>query len=123
MPEPRDKILYEKIKNEIISKYKPSAYRSGMIVKKYKEEYMKKYNRNDSYIGSKSNSNLRRWFNEKWVNQRGEVGYKRKGDIYRPTVRINEKTPTTYNELSKNQIEKAQTQKKKTGRVNQFAKL
>ncbi len=44
MPEPRDQLLYDKIKNEISSKYKHSAYRSGMIVKRYKEEYMKKYN-------------------------------------------------------------------------------
>ena len=123
MPEPRDKALYEKIKNEIINKYKPSAYRSGMIVKKYKEEYIKKHNKNDSYKGTKTNSNLQRWFNEKWVNQRGEVGYKKPGDVYRPTVRISKDTPTTFSELSKKQIEKAQIQKKQTGRVKHFAKL
>jgi len=39
---PRDLILYNKIKKEISQNYKHSAYRSGMIVKKYKEEYMKK---------------------------------------------------------------------------------
>jgi hypothetical protein len=36
-----------------------------MIVKKYKEEYMKKHNRYDSYIGGKPKlSNLERWFLE-----------------------------------------------------------
>ena len=43
MPQPKDKELYERIKNEITNKYKPSAYRSGMIVRKYKEEYYKKH--------------------------------------------------------------------------------
>jgi hypothetical protein len=33
-PVPRDQLLYNKIKNEISNKYKHSAYRSGMIVKK-----------------------------------------------------------------------------------------
>ncbi len=58
MPVPNDKVLYEKIKNEITNKYKPSAYRSGMIVRKYKEEYYKKHKNNNSYSGDKNNSNL-----------------------------------------------------------------
>ena len=32
-PEPKDKELYNKIKNEINIKYKPSAYSSGLLVK------------------------------------------------------------------------------------------
>jgi len=122
MNEPTDKKLYEKIKNELFEKYiKPSAYRSGLLVKKYKEEYIKKYGNNNYYKGNKENSNLKRWFDEKWMNQRGEVGYKKKGDIYRPTIRINEKTPTTFNELTKQQIIKAKKEKIKTGRVKKFA--
>ncbi len=122
MNEPTDKKLYEKIKNELFEKYtKPSAYRSGLLVKKYKEEYIKKYGNNNYYKGNKKNSNLKRWFDEKWMNQRGEVGYKKKGDIYRPTIRINEKTPTTFNELTKQQIIKAKKEKIKTGRVKKFA--
>ena len=38
-PQPKDQVLYDKIKQEINAKYKPSAYRSGLLVKKYKEEY------------------------------------------------------------------------------------
>ena len=122
MNEPTDKKLYEKIKNELFQKYiNPSAYRSGLLVKKYKEEYIKKYKNNNYYNGNKENSNLKRWFNEKWMNQRGEVGYKKKGDIYRPTIRINEKTPTIFSELSKQQIEKAKKEKKEKGRVKKFA--
>jgi hypothetical protein len=123
MPQPKDKELYEKIKNEITSKYKPSAYRSGMIVRKYKEEYYKKHKNNNAYTGDRNNSNLRKWFLEQWTNQRGEIGYKNKGDIYRPTIRINNKTPTTFNELTKEQIKKAQKEKKTKGRVKQFSKL
>ena len=78
MPDPRDKELYDKIKKEIVNKYKPSAYRSGLIVKKYKEEYYKKHKNNDSYIGNRLQSNLKRWFDEKWTNQNKEIGYQKK---------------------------------------------
>ena len=121
MPEPRDQLLYDKIKNEISNKYKHSAYRSGMIVKRYKEEYMKKYNRADAYIGIKPKlSNLERWFLENWQNQRGEIGYKYKNDVYRPTIRINKDTPLTFKELSKEQIERAKKEKATKGRVYRF---
>jgi hypothetical protein len=121
MPKPTDEKLYESIKKELFKKYvKPSAYRSGLLVQKYKEEYIKKHNNHNYYNGSKENSNLKRWFNEKWTNQRGEIGYKNKSDVYRPTIRINDKTPTTFNELTKNQIKKAMKQKLKEGRVKRF---
>ena len=120
MPQPTDEKLYEKIKNELFKKYKPSAYRSGLLVQKYKEEFVKKHNNNNYYRGNKTNSNLKRWFDEKWTNQRGEIGYKNKSDVYRPTIRINNKTPTTFNELTKNQIIKAKKEKEKTGRVKRF---
>ena len=51
------------------------------------------------------------------------VGYKNKGDVYRPTIRINNKTPTTFNELTQQQIKKAQKEKKTKGGVKQFSKL
>jgi hypothetical protein len=120
MPTPTDKDLYDKIKIEITSKYKPSAYRSGMIVKKYKEEYLKKHNNSNAYTGNRENSNLKRWFSEAWRNQRGEVGYKNQNDVYRPTIRVNAKTPTTFNELSHNQIIRAMNEKMNTGKVRRF---
>ena len=52
-PIPNDKELYEKIKKEITNKYKPSAYRSGLLVKKYKEEYYKKHKSNNAYSGNR----------------------------------------------------------------------
>ena len=120
-PEPKDKELYNKIKNEINMKYKPSAYRSGLLVKKYKEEYFKKHKNNNAYIGDKPElSDLNCWFQERWRNQRGEIGYKFNGDIYRPTIRINLDTPKTFNELTKSQIERAKKEKKQKGRVKKF---
>jgi len=82
--------LYDKIKKDFTKKYKPSGYRSGLIIQEYKREYFKKYNNNNSSTGNRETSNLKRWFNEKWTNQRGEIGYKFKSDVYRPTIRINE---------------------------------
>jgi len=120
MPKPNDKELYEKIKKEITNKYKPSAYRSGLLVKKYKEEYYKKHKNNNAYSGDRQNSNLKRWFSEKWRTDKGEIGYKTKGDIYRPTIRINSKTPTTINELTPQQISRAKNEKKVKGRVRRY---
>ena len=54
---------------------------------------------------------------------KGETGYKNSGDVYRPTIKINNKTPTTYNELTQQQIKKAQKEKKTNGRVKNFSKL
>ncbi len=60
---------------------KNSAYRSGLIVKQYKEEYNKKHKNDNAYRGNKNNSNLGRWFKEKWKNQDGGIGYNKQGDI------------------------------------------
>jgi len=110
-----NKDLYSKAKKKY-SKLKPSAYKSGLIVKEYKRLGGK-------YSGKKpQKKGLSRWFKEKWRNQRGEVGYKKKGDIYRPTKRITKKTPTTIKELSKTQIKKAMKEKKTKGRVKKFKK-
>ena len=121
---PKDKKLYEKVKKSIYQKYpKHSAYRSGLLVKKYKEEYKKKHKSENAYEGTKqTKKGLSRWFKEDWKNQRGEVGYKKKGDVYRPTKRITKDTPKTFKELSKKQIKKAQVKKKKKGRVDKFDK-
>jgi len=63
---------------------------------------------------------LNRWFAERWSNQRGEVGYRRKSDVYRPNIRITDKTPTTFQELTKHEIERAGKEKAKTGHVKRF---
>ena len=120
MPTPTDEKLYESIKKDLFKKYKPSAYRSGLLVQKYKEEYVKKHKNKNYYSGTKENSNLKRWFDEKWRSDSGYIGYKKKDDVYRPTIRINDKTPSTFNELTKNQIKKAMNEKARTRRVKIF---
>jgi hypothetical protein len=123
MPEPNDKKLYDKIKKRIYKKQPThSAYRSGKVVQEYKKQFTKKYGKRKSpYKGTKTKKRgLMRWFEEKWVNQRGEIGYKNKNDIYRPTHRITKKTPTTHEELSKKQIRRARSEKYRKGRVSKF---
>jgi len=123
MQVPRDTGLYERAKAYIFQKIpKHSAYRSGMLVQEYKRRFSQKHGaKKNPYIGRKTEKvGLKRWFSEKWVNQRGEVGYQYKSDVYRPSKRITRKTPVTYGELSRNQILKARKTKYRKGRVNRF---
>ena len=115
--EPLDMKLYNDIKDRVWKMDdKPSAYRSGMLVKLYRESGGK-------YSGDKTkDAPLNRWFSERCVNQRGEVGYKYPSDIYRPTVKVNSKTPTTFQELTTKEIERARREKAKDGRVDKFKK-
>ena len=61
---PKDKILYNKIKANIYKKIpKHSAYRSGLIVKEYKKQYLKKYKNNLMHIMVlKKKKRITRWF-------------------------------------------------------------
>ncbi len=121
---PKDKSLYNKTKKSVYKKYpKHSAYRSGILVQTYKKKFSEKYGKKKSpYYGKKptKKKGLYRWFKEEWRNQRGEVGYKYKSDVYRPTKRITAKTPTTFKELSKKRITKARRKKYKNNRVDKF---
>lgn len=123
MPDPTDPKLYDQVKKKVYKQIeKHSAYRSGIVVQRYKAAFAKKYgSKKKPYKGAKpSKTGLGRWFKEEWRNQRGEVGYKRKGDVYRPTKRITSKTPITFKELSKREIEKARKEKRSSGRVKRF---
>ncbi len=124
MNKPTDQELYNKIKKKVYSDIpKNSAYRSGILVKKYKAAFLKRYGKKKKpYTGNKSKGTLTRWFKERWLNQRGKVGYSKPGDIYRPTKRISKKTPATFKELSKAQIKAAKKEKSKKGRVSKFKK-
>ena len=95
MPIPTNKKLYEEVKAEIYKKYPThSAYRSGLLVQEYKR-------RGGTYEGKeKQTEGLNLWFASKWLNQRGEVGYNHKNDVYRPTVKVSKDTPITFKELT-----------------------
>ena len=114
-PTPTNMKLYNQVKEEIYKKYpKHSAYRSGLLVQEYKK-------RGGTYKGTESNTQgLKRWFREEWKNQRGEEGYRNKSDVYRPTKRVTKDTPTTFQELSKSEIDKARKEKASKGRVTKF---
>lgn len=125
--EPSDTKLYNKTKKQIYKRIpKHSAYRSGILVQTYKKKFKDKYGtRKSPYKGNITKTKkkgLTRWFKEKWVNQRGEIGYKYKNDIYRPSKRITKKTPLTHKELSKKEIKRARTKKYRKGRVYRFRK-
>ncbi len=88
MPIVLDKKLYNRIKAEADKTYKkPSAYKSGWIVKQYKAAGGK-------YGDDNKPKNLQRWFKEEW----GDIGDK-EYPVYRPFKRINKSTPLTVQEI------------------------
>jgi hypothetical protein len=120
---PKDQAMYDRIKRKIYKDNpKHSAYRSGLIVKKYKEAYKKKYGAGSAYTGTKTKGGLKRWFEEDWRTEKGKKTYKEGGSVFRPTKRVSKKTPATFSELSKKQIASAIREKKKTGRVKKYKK-
>lgn len=119
---PVDPTIYTQIKKQIY-KHNPvhSAYRSGLLVKEYKRLFKSKYGTKKPYSGRQSRkTGLPRWFNEEWRNQRGEIGYRYKSDVYRPTRRITKRTPITFKELSKRRVSRARREKSRKGRVYRF---
>ena len=112
MPYPVDLELYEKIKNKVYKMYdRPSAYRSMALQKYYKQEFKKKYKNKEPYFGD-DEKELLRWMNEKWIDInpfKNEKSY----PVYRPTVRINDKTPITLQELTPQEIIKQSLIKQK----------
>ena len=80
------KIIKKKVYKEIPLH---SAYRSGILVQKYKEAF-KKNIKTKIYIGKTKKVGLARWFKEKWVNQEEKLDISLKM-IYRPSKRITKK--------------------------------
>ena len=91
---PLNKKLYERAKAIVYPKYKkPSAYRSGAVVKMYKD------------MGGKFKDNeggrpLARWFKEEWK----DVGNK-EYPVFRPTKRISKDTPLTAKEIDPDNLQ------------------
>ena len=122
MATPTDDILYQKAKNKY-SKMKQSAYKSGLVVQEYKRLFETKHGTGKKpYTGSKSKGNLTRWYKEEWRSDDGKKTYSNKSSVFRPTKRISSKTPATFSELTKKQIENAKKEKAKSGQVIKFKK-
>ncbi len=124
-PEPVDPELYAKVKMEVYAEHeKHSAYRSGILVQRYKARFAEKHGaRKKPYKGTKptkKQKGLKRWFAEDWRNESGEIGYDKKNTLYRPKNRVTKDTPTTWGELTPAEIKAAKKEKKTKGRVKRF---
>ena len=100
MPIVIDKELYNLVKQNADEIYsKPSAYKSGYIVKTYKKL-------GGRYQDDNQTKNLKRWFKEKWQDV-GHQSY----PVYRPTIRISKLTPLTADEIDRKDLKKQIKQK------------
>lgn len=120
--QPSNKTLYTGIKTYIYSLYpKHSAYRSGLLVKKYKSLFHFLYPNKEPYIGNKPvKHGLTRWFKEDWKSDTGKYKYTSKSSVYRPTIKVSTNTPKTFDEISDKNLIKAKRKKSKHGRVDKF---
>ena len=67
---------------------------------------------------TKAGANLKRWFKEKWKDEKGNPcgsSKNKKTKKCRPTKRISKETPRTWGSLSKSQKAKAVAEKKRVG--------
>lgn len=88
MPIPANPKLYAEVKKYADSIYsKPSAYKSGFIVKTYKDH-------GGTYYDDNKPKNLKRWYNERWT----DIANK-EYPVYRPTKRVSRETPLLPNEI------------------------
>jgi len=95
MPIVNDKNLYAKVKKMADEIYKkPSGFKSGFVVKRYKEL-------GGTYKDDNEPKELKRWFEAKWININPNIN---QYPVYRPTVRVNKKTPLTVSEIDKKQL-------------------
>jgi hypothetical protein len=102
MPIIDDPKLYERVKKRADTVYtKPSAYKSGWIVKTYKSL-------GGTYSEDNEPKKLKQWYEEKWTDIGGE-DY----PVYRPTVRVNKTTPLTAQEIDPENLKKQIKQKQK----------
>ena len=99
-----NKQLYQEVKDYIYAKIpKHSAYRTGHVIKEYKR-------RGGKFRDDGKERKLSRWFNEKWkdVNPNKTRG---SYPVYRPTVRINKRTPLTLREIDREDLIKQSRRK------------
>lgn len=67
---------------------------------------------------TKEGAALKRWFKEKWTDEKGNVcgsAKNKKTKKCRPSKRVSAKTPKTWKEMSPSEKKKAVAEKKKVG--------
>ena len=95
MPTVLDQELYDAVKKHADTVYsKPSAYKSGFIVKTYKQL-------GGTYGADTEPKKLKQWFQEEW----DDIGNKNY-PVYRPTKRVNKTTPLTVQEIEPSNLKK-----------------
>ena len=101
MPIIDDQELYDKVKKYASSIYpKSSAFRSGFIVKTYKQL-------GGTYTDDNKPKKLKQWYQEKWKSVGGEY------PTFRPTIRINKTTPLLPSEIDPKNLKNQITEKQK----------
>jgi hypothetical protein len=122
MPTPSDAGLYEEAKDFIMSKYKKnSPYASGAVVKHYKGLFKKKYGEDTPPYREGGEKKLERYFKEKWVSVNPVVGLSNADAyaVFRPTVKVNSKTPELLQDSKKKDLrEKVKLKQKYKGDRN-----
>lgn len=106
MPRPLDPKLYERARRAVDRVYKkPSAFRSGAIVKLYKRL-------GGRYADDHHPKNLARWFKEKWQDV-NPLKTKTSYPVFRPTVRVSSRTPLTVHEVDPSDLRRKSRLKQK----------
>lgn len=100
--------LYKRVKKIADETYpKPSAFKSGFIVKKYKEL-------GGTYSEDNKPKNLKRWFKEDWKDVGGKPY-----PVLRPTKKISKDTPLTPEEIDPTNLkEQIRLKQKIKGQTN-----
>lgn len=114
-----DQRLYDAVKRHADKVYdKPSAYKSGYIVRKYKD-LGGRYSDSGEDSSKKTLRPLEKWFKEDWKN----VAKKGQYPVLRPSKRIDASTPLTISEVDpvdlRKQIKRKQVIRDK-GNLSQF---
>ena len=95
MPTPNDKKIYARVKKQADTVYsKPSAYKSGYIVKEYKRQ-------GGTYSDDDEEKKLKRWIKEMWKDVGGKAY-----PVYRPTKIISKDTPLLVSEIKPSNLKK-----------------
>jgi len=109
MVRPANQQLYDDVKEKIMKSYKKnSAFASGAIVKEYKRLGGK-------YIEDGKPRNLKRWFREGWIDVNPVLGVVKDDayPVFRPTIRVNKKTPALLQEIPVDNLKKQYQLKQK----------
>ena len=75
---------------------------------------------------TKKGADLKRWFKEKWTDEKGNVcgsSKNKKTKKCRPSKKVTSKTPRTWGSLSPAQKKKAVAEKKKVGMGNRTSSI